>query len=57
MEISTMKNNTTQMRKSEQEAKALDITINILMAFTLTLLGFASGYYYAVVRLTAILNN
>ncbi len=52
-----MKNNTTQMRKSEQEAKAVDAVINILLLFLLALVGYSAGYYVAMNEAAALVKT
>ncbi len=52
-----MENNTTQMQKSEQEAKMLDRLLNLLTALTIAIVAFAAGYYVAIARAVAILNQ
>ncbi len=52
-----MKNNTTQMRKSEQETKAVDTVISILLVFTVLLLAFCLGYYVAMNEAAALIKT
>jgi len=52
-----MKNNTTQPAESEQEAKTLNRLINLLTALTIVAAAFAAGYYVAIARAVAMLNN
>ncbi len=52
-----MKNNTTQRAESEQEAKALDLAINILVAFTLAAVSFSAGYYVAANEAAAMVKT
>ncbi len=52
-----MKNDTTQLTESEQEAKALDLAINLLTALTIVAAAFAAGYYAAAAQMSATLSQ
>jgi hypothetical protein len=41
----------------EQEAKALDAVINILLVFLLALVGYALGYYVAMSEAAALVKT
>jgi hypothetical protein len=52
-----MKNHTTQMQKSEQEAKAVDTVINLLLLFILGLVAFSAGYFIAAAEAAALVKT
>jgi hypothetical protein len=45
--------NENKHNTSEQEAKALDTVINILLLFLLVLVGYGAGYYIAMREVSA----
>ncbi len=52
-----MKNSTTQSAESEQDTKMMDRLVDLLTALTIIAAAFAAGYYVAIARAVAILNN
>jgi hypothetical protein len=52
-----MKNHTTQSLESEQEAKAVDTAINLLLLFLLALVGYSAGYYVASMEAAALIKT
>jgi hypothetical protein len=47
-------NNITQSAIEEQERRAVDTTVNILLLFLLVLVGYGVGYYAAMREVAAL---
>jgi hypothetical protein len=52
-----MNNEKINTTATEQEDKAVDTTVNILLAFLLVLVGYGAGYYAAAAEAAALVKT